>query len=168
MPRPGYIVCSAAGAVDLYTNFVSCHNLMEIVEIVRIRPEEGSPPPASRPVVMRAIAMWIQEAEDAPEQSFEGQLVAFFPGLAEEVILADFEPFSFKGPVHRLIVTDLTISNFFGPGILRLECRIRRAGEATWLAQQGYSLFLKEQFPEPPASPSPQQPAGTLALPPGN
>jgi hypothetical protein len=38
MPRPGYIICSASGALDGYSNLISMFNLIETVEIRPVKP----------------------------------------------------------------------------------------------------------------------------------
>ncbi|SRR5579871_4652450 len=147
MPRPLYIICSASGALDSYTNAIS---LFGIIEYLRFREAEPQADGAvvAPPLSMRVVATWIKEKEDSLTDKFEAQLAVFIEGIEKEIMTTDFPLFSFEVPVHRLVLPELSFpSNLDIPdGLLRFQCRLRRAGEKEWRWHQEYAIQT-EQLP---------------------
>jgi hypothetical protein len=144
MPRPVYILCSQSNAVDKSTNLISFFNLVEELRIAKI--PEGTTPPATRPFTMRVVSVWMNTDDDMPSQLFETEFAVKFPKMEElpEELVFGRSNFSFTTLFNRLISPDLAIETFTGPGLMWVECRIRRAGETEWLARQEYPILLIE------------------------
>jgi hypothetical protein len=142
MPRPIYLLCSQSNAVDRTSNLISFFNLVEELRISQI--PEGAPPGDPRPFFMRIVSAWMRTDGDTPSQVFETEFVVKFPKGAEppEELVFARPTFSFTTPFHRLTTPDLALPGFHGPGMLWVECRLRRAGETEWLARQEYPILL--------------------------
>ena len=174
MPRPGYIICAASGALDQYTNAVSIFNIIEGIRLQTVTVTLGTSAPVSAggdssatpvmptagPIVraesMRIVATWIKEAEDTVEEEFQPRLVGFYPQGNVEVFHADFAPFRFAQSIHRLFVPDTVVPPLVA-GLFRIECRLRRVIEEEWKWSQGYDILV-EEIP-PAAAPNPPAPA---------
>lgn len=140
MPRPMYIICSQAGALDQYTNGISFFNVIESIRGMEVKPPVEGGIAVVAPLLMRLAAAWLREETDTPEQEFESQLVVLAPVSNEPLASVQFPPFRFVAPVHRLVVPQLILSPHaeLVPGILRFECSIRRVGETGWSRRQEY------------------------------
>jgi hypothetical protein len=150
------MVCSEAGAIDRERNAVSFFNVVEHVQLTRIPPGVAALQLAQiRPIFLWVVAAWLQSPEDTSDQHFEFELVLYLPDPPNQdrEIVCGNGRFAFATPVHRLTATPLPVPGFFGEGIMRVESRIRRAGETEWLAQQDFPIALKfgpDQAPGPP------------------
>jgi len=151
MPRAGYIVCSALGALDQYTNLVSCFNIIEEIPVfslpsvptghqVRIT-AAGIP----RPIPLRIVSTWLKEEAEAPELEYEAECVARFPGHVDEILVGRFEKVVFTSAVMRLVVPEwvLPFPMPGGTGVLTIDLRLRRKGENKWLLTQSFPIVLE-------------------------
>lgn len=153
MPRPGYILCAASGALDQYTSAVS---LFGIVETIIFENVQGVPGVVQtiHQVSVRAVALWWREETDTDEIEYQYQLIAHYPQREEPVILAEFTPFRFTQPVHRLFVPEMGFPQHFAPGVLRIEGRLRRADEEEWRWSHSCEILI-QQGAVPPIPPPP-------------
>jgi hypothetical protein len=160
MPRPGYIICSASGSLDQYTNAVSIFGVIESVTVGEARPQPGGTV-AVTPLSMRVIATWLKGDEDAPDHKFETQIVAFVQGREKEVIRADFDPFVFNTIVRRFVLPEVVFPPTLAipAGLLRFESRIRRKDAPEWGERQEYLIVVEQERAVeaavvPPAAPT--------------
>lgn len=161
MPIPVYLICSESGATDETTRLTSFFNLVEKLQVMRLELTPGQTHVIHLPP-LRLSAYWMKEETDAPETRFEVQFIGVFPNNPPEIELARGE-FQFNGPFQRFNVTGLQLTQFFGPGILRIEARLRRVGDEAWLARMNYPILLEELLP-PPVNPTPgEQPRQATA-----
>jgi hypothetical protein len=156
MPKPNYIICSLVGAYDEFTKSVSFFSLLEVLPVAEARADK-EPSPESDIVIARVVMSWIREEGDGQDQMMEAQIVAIYPD-GDEKVLAGFEPFSFSQPIHRHMVPFTMFPRPKKPGSLKLEGRLRRAGEPGWEWRQTYTIVFTE--PSPPAPPKPVAAAG--------
>ena len=160
MPVPVYLICSESGATDENTKLTSFFNLVEKLRVMRMEAQPGQVIRANL-TPLRLSAYWMREETDADDTRFEVQFVGMFPNGPPEIELTRGE-FQFVGPFARLNVVGLQFNQFFGPGILRIEARIRRIGEETWLNRMSYPIVLEEFQPglsgEAAAPPHPPTP----------
>jgi hypothetical protein len=156
MPLPVYILCATSLAVDKETNFVSYFNVVEKIEIRKMEPAQHD---SSRPVVVKAssleiMAVWMKEQDDTPDRLFEVEFAALFPNRPEEFILG-LVKITFSDPLYRIRVKDLHLAQFWGPGILKIEARIRPAGAEAWTNRQSYPIILEDKTEQPVATGEP-------------
>lgn len=156
MPLPVYFICSQSGAIDQATNLASAFNILETVQIAQIRPTTAP----IRPNTIRLLAAWMREESDTPDQVFQVDIFGIFPPDGRELQLGQTE-FQFTLPLQRLFV-DMPLAHFFGPGVLRIEARIRRTGQPEILNTMTFRIILQEaptplaQVESSPASALPQ------------
>jgi hypothetical protein len=155
MPKPGYIICSASGAVDQYVNSVNVFGVYDVVTIKDV-PKEQLEASSLRTLPMRITVAWVREANEDEDATYESQVHISLPGSTKPDILLEFEPFSFKAPVHRLFVPQMRVPPAQQPGELLIECKVRRFGEEEWLASQQYRILVVEEPPSPPPAASPE------------
>jgi hypothetical protein len=139
MPLPAYFICSEGLAVDRDLNKVTLFNVCEQLPIVLVSQLEQAGRMAA-PLPFRIISVWMKEENDLPEVNFEHQIVLHFPQTPEMIIAQT--PFSFTTTLHRIITTPSVLPGSPGPGILRVEARIRRAGETEWIGHQFFYIDL--------------------------
>lgn len=159
MPIPVYLICAESGAIDENTKLISFFNVVEKLQFVRVETAPGQITVVST-VPLRLSAYWMREEIDDLETDFEVHFVGIFPNAPAEIDLARGQ-FRFTGPLQRLNVAGLQFTQFFGPGVLRLEARIRRFGEDVWLNRMSYPIILEEVQVAIPAADlpaAPQQP----------
>jgi hypothetical protein len=159
MPRPAYFACSFAGAVDTYNNSVSAFGMIETISVQKVDPRYMPLVQMfSRPPLFRVVVAWLREQHELADQVYEAHLVACLSDRTE-IVLATFDAFSFTTPFHRLVVTDFALPPVPGPGILVLECRLRKKGDTDWAWGQTYPILLEEG----PTFVLPQLPEGSSA-----
>lgn len=146
MPRPVYILCSRSGAEDKVTGLLSHYHVLERISFTSPMPDQ---PNVS--FCLRVTAVWMREEGDDPEQGYEFQFVLRFPPGGEESIVAE-GTFRFSHPLHRMIV-DTPIARFGGPGLFRVENRIRPVGTEGWSTQHYPILLDLVQFARDGATP---------------
>jgi hypothetical protein len=145
MPAPGYIICSESGAQDLSTNKASVFNVLESMQIAALPPGQMAPA-----ATVRLVCTWIREDGDTDETRFQAEAVLHFPNAAQERVVNPTPiEFAFAGPLQRLTFQGIPITEFHGPGMLYIEVRLRRIGEADWLARHRFPIILQE-MPVPP------------------
>jgi hypothetical protein len=163
MPRPAYIVCSVSGAVDQFNGSISCFGLIETVYI----PNPESPPlPIPKPLFVRITIAWLKEDGDE-NRDYEGQVVVRLPdgqilrtADGDDIVLGGFVPIRIVTPVHRLLVPETGFPQLPGPGLVRVECRLRLTGTEAWTVSQSYPvLFLIAPPTPPPAAPESSAPS---------
>jgi hypothetical protein len=147
MPKPAYIICSHSGAIDQFTNVVSCFNIIEAASM-KLPPESSG-----KPLLLRIVASWLMEENDLPTMSFEGQLLIRYAD-GQEIVVAEFPPFTFTKPVHRLYAQDFPLLGIPSFGIASIECRIRRQSEEEWIGRQSHSILLQAARDDDPPSSS--------------
>lgn len=126
---------------------MSAFNIIENIEIQEVHQEPGQPIKA-HDFRMRVVATWLKEDTDSPKQSFEAEIVALAPKTDQEVFAARFPSFRFSTQVHRLIIPDFSFPTVpLESGFLRLECRVRKAGETGWLWSQQYPIVVVNKVP---------------------
>lgn len=173
MPRPAYIICSRTGALDQYTNSVSCFNIIEALNVSKMETEkveskdEGSPEGKSAVTLpirvqsfgMRVLAVWIKEESDSSKDEFEAQIVFRLENTPIDLMIVGFPNFHFEKRMHRLVAPEVPVPPVPDLGLLLVECRVRRVGATEWLSRQSYPIILEEG--EPPA-PLPLRPMSEL------
>jgi len=145
MPKPVYILCSESGSEDKITGLVSLFNLIEKIQIVKR--EQNEPVPS---LSLRVTATWAR-GEDELDQLFEFETAAYLPPDNDEMMLGKGE-FRFTMPFQRITMRMQGSLVFQGPGMLRIENRIRRAGTDEWFRQE-YPILVEVQVP-PAQTPS--------------
>jgi hypothetical protein len=151
MPLPGYIVCSQSGSEDQFSHSVSAFGVFESID--------GKEAPLNSdgifeviPLSMRIVATWFKSTEDTPETAFQTDVAIFLPGRTKEFVRIEFPDFYFAQSVRRFVVpqfgfpADVEI----GSGFLRIESRIRKAGETEWMDRQEFRILLNEHAPPSP------------------
>jgi len=137
MPRPVYIICSESGAQDASTNLLSLFQVFESLQLNEIPPEDlQSGKPVIIPIpTIHAVAVWMSQPDDPPDQEYEFQMAFLLPPNDAERIVHEGK-FSFiKGkPLYRMVVRGY-MPQLTSPGLFRIECRIRKVGEENWLRQ---------------------------------
>jgi hypothetical protein len=152
MPLPIHLICSESGAIDETTKLASFFNLIEKLQFAKIEIQPGVAQ-AINMVSLRLSALWMREEGDLPETVFEVHFVAIVPNAPQEVDLAR-GTFQFAGPLQRVNVPGVHIIQFYGSGILRLEARIRKAGEESWINRMSYPIIVEETNPPKHATPA--------------
>ncbi len=155
MPRPGYILCAASGALDEYTNIVSLFGIAEAIQFQNVQAVPGIVTTV-RELHVRIVATWFRGEGDADDGEFQAQIVGHFPQQEAPLVLAEFAPFRFVHPLHRIIVPEITFPPILAPGFLRIECRLRRREEDVWNWSQSNEILVLEEAisgPTPPAQP---------------
>jgi hypothetical protein len=143
VPLPAYFVCSEGVSVDKDSNRVTLFNVSEGIQLVptTMLPQliQGGHQ-IMPPTPLRIMSVWMREDSDLPEEKFQHQFLFHFPQTTEMVI--GETPFSFTtARFHRLLSPPL-FPGFLGPGILKVESRIRKAGESDWIGHQYFYLEL--------------------------
>jgi hypothetical protein len=155
MPRPIYIICSQGGSEDKASGQVSLFNVIDKLFLRRNQPNTPPPPPQPGISQIRITASWMRVSGDY-DQEFEFETRMFFPpenamyGVAKGT-------FTFAQDWQRLtnvLVGPLPIQ---GPGILRVQNRVRRKGSEEWVAQE-CPIIVEEVVPPPPPPEPEKQP----------
>jgi hypothetical protein len=155
MPIPIYLICSESGAIDETTKLASYFNLFEKMTISSIPVLPAGQVAVARIVPIRASSYWMKEDTDAPETKFQIQFIANLPNAPDEILLAQGEfQFTSSSPFARLNIEGIQLTQFFGPGMLRIEARVRRVGEEAWLGRQMYPILLEGPVPASSSSSS--------------
>src|SRR5208283_2317000 len=154
MPRPGYVLCAASGAIDQFTNAVSLFGIVETIEFQNVQAIPGVITQV-RVLTVRAVETWGKEEGDADEHEFQSELIGLFPQQQQPVVLAQFHAFRFLQPFQRLIVPEMTFPPIFAPGVLRVESRLRRSTEENWRWRQSCEILIQETPPPTLAPPRP-------------
>jgi hypothetical protein len=160
MPRPVYILCSESGSQDLTTGLLSHFQVIETLNISAV------PFPAAGVVVVpalmfRATAVWMRNADDLPEQEYEYETAFYFPPEgAEQVVQQGKFIFEADKPLYRMIVIGQG-PPLSGPGLFRIENRIRKVGQAEWLRQDYHIPIVA--IPQPPPAVGAGAPHATVA-----
>lgn len=154
MPRPVYVLLANTAASDSTTGRFS---VIEIVDKIAITPlpvpKEGEKVIVVRHESYRAIAVWLIEEDkgDKYEDEYEHGFRFHMP-LAEQPHPAPTGRFSFgkpeRLPFHRF---DLRLEGplpYQGPGVMRLEHRIKKVGTDVWLSQDFPLLIEAVTFPD--------------------
>src|SRR5580693_9354611 len=100
MPRPGYLICSASGAVDEATKLASAFNIVETLHVFPVQPEPNQSVMVNMPP-LRIMAHWLRDDQDLPEVEFEVLFSAQFPNSNAERELTR-TTFRFAGRTQRV------------------------------------------------------------------
>jgi hypothetical protein len=140
MPRPAYILFSESGAIDEHTNKISFFDVIEAFDVKPI-PTDGTPRIAKK---LRAVAVWIKDAEDTPDMVFE---IEFRCTDKDGTVLfgTETDTFSFSGPFHRHILPKIVLDGFTSLGEYSLEARIRRSGTQDWAVRQVFPFVVRHE-----------------------
>jgi hypothetical protein len=115
-------------------------------------PAAGTEAKVSFPrLTFRLVALWMRTDEDQPGDVFEAAIVYHIPDSPHGPLVAGVAEFSFTTTFHRLTAQEMLVPDFFGPGLFRVECRIRRKGGAGEWVSQDFPILL--EFPEGATSP---------------
>ncbi len=152
MPIPAYIICSESGSIDRSkqnADRVSYFDIHEVINIRRVTSHDaqGKPTDIGRPFIARIVASWIRLPDESADVIYEGQMVGRLvdpSGPRGESVIFDFGKFTLKHIAHRLLIPEMRMPSFPGPGILEIECRIRPVGEKGWPFRQTYPIVLVE------------------------
>ena len=145
MPLPAYMVCSRSGSIDEASNQVSAFNIIESFKIFR-KPVKRLDDLTHKQIasgLVRIVTVWIKEESDSADQVFEVSVIGRFPPMGQEVSFGNLQ-FSFTNQLQRVVLNDLLLAQFWGPGVLKFEARIRRVGEEQWLNAQTFPIILEE------------------------
>jgi len=141
MPKPVYIICSLSGTQDTRTGLLSHFHVIEKLQITKLKADQLKRVP---PLAFRMVAVWMQTEEDKPEEDFEYEVAAIMPPAGKK-IPGLHGTFRFSKPLHRITIDFLGQLPFEGPGVMDVECSIRKTGADHWL-KQVYPIFV-EQVP---------------------
>ena len=157
MPLPAYFVCSEGISVDRDANKITLFSVSESMQIIPtelLAQLQQSAHQIIPPATLRIVSVWMREDSDIPETQYEHQFVFHFP-KTEEIVLGQ-TPFTFTtARFHRLLSPPLFIPGFPGPGILKVEARIRKTGEPNWIGRQFFYIELSVVDVSSLLSPSP-------------
>ena len=148
MPRPVYIVVADSGTEDKLTGLVSHFNVLEKISFTK----DQSAAATNRMVLsvglrFRAVAVWMQLNDDAPNTEYEFQMGFVKPSETDfESVHSGSFSFAPGRPFYRM--TLMAQGDFFGAsGILLIRSRIREAGtEQDWIVQD-YPILVEEIKP---------------------
>jgi len=157
MPRPIYIICSQGGSEDKASGQLSLFQIIDKLFLRRNPPNAPPPPPQPGVSQIRITASWMSVAGDH-NQEFEFETRIFIP--PENNISAVAKgTFIFSQDMQRLTNVFVGSLPIQGPGVLRVQNRVRRIGGDEWVAQE-YPVIVEEVIPPPPKPPDPEnQPA---------
>src|SRR5262249_28940938 len=122
---------------DASTNLLSHFQVIETLQISKIPPEAlQSGQPVLVPMVsLLTTAVWMKMPDDSPQQEYEFETAFFLPPDGAEQVVHHGKFFFSEGkPFYRLTVRGY-LPPFTGPGLFRIESRIRKVGEEQWLRQ---------------------------------
>lgn len=134
MPKPVYIICCQFCSEDRTSGLLSLFGVLDAIHIDKVGTEasSGGGLMIVRSSPFRVVAVWAK-ADDETETEYESETRVIFPPEENEWV-AQAGPVAFIG--NRLsFVIELTRLPFQGPGVLRVENRIRRADSAEWSSQ---------------------------------
>ncbi len=144
MAKPVYIVCSENGAEDRISGRTSLFNLLEQIQISKL-------PPDFKGIVFSKVAsiwvtaMWMRESEDEGAGEFEFKISLKMPNVAETIEMLGGS-FAFEKVFQRIMMRLEGPLPIPGPGIMNVQCMIRRAGTSDWLTQE-CPIILEEVTP---------------------
>jgi hypothetical protein len=148
MARPVYIVFAQAYSMDKDTDLLSVFQIVESIQIAPVpEPQEGEKAVFVRWQQFRMVAAWMIEPEkgDRYEDEYEFEFRLHTPDGATH--LGGRGTFSFAAPeprpVHRFPAHFDNPLPLPGPGPMRIEHRIRKAGAGEWLSQD-YPVIVTE------------------------
>jgi hypothetical protein len=146
MPQPVYLICSQSNAIDQATNMISFFNVIETIHIKEVPEEAKTESDNRRLFSMRIVSVWMRTEDDKPDQQFEVEFTVRWQlgdKPPESHVITPVTPFAFTTLFHRFTSNDIAIWQFPGPGLMWIECHVRRAGETEWLARQEFPLLLE-------------------------
>src|SRR6516162_554291 len=130
MPRPLYIICAESGSEDARTGLVSHFNVIESIQVWK-RVDSNSSDQVRLPMLtFRATAVWMKN-EGEPDGEYEFQMVLHLPPTNKELVAQEGR-FSFLGKPFFRIALIAGGPPFEGPGVFRIESRVRRVGAEKW------------------------------------
>jgi hypothetical protein len=141
MPLPAYLICSEGVSIDKDANKVTLFNVSEQIGIIPKAQLEQAGLPAS-PLLLRIISVWMREDNDPPDIRFENQFVLHFPQTAEMIVSQAEFSFLASARFHRIFTQPIFVPGVPGPGLLKIESRLRRTGDADWLHRQFFYIEL--------------------------
>ncbi len=149
MPLPAYLICCEGVSVDREANKITAFNVCEQIHLIDTeqlrrhtaeRAAQNIPPlTMGGPTLVRIVSTWLKENTDTPDVRYETQFAFLFPGQADEIVVGQVE-IRFDATFHRVTTPPTFIPGFPEPGILRIESRIRRVGDADWLHRQFFYI----------------------------
>jgi hypothetical protein len=143
MARPVYIICSESGTEDKLTGLVSHFNVLERIQISKVPSSGPEETILVQTLTFRATAVWMRSEDDSPDKEFEYQTILHIPpDNREQVVQEGRFFFGADKPLYRIVVMG-SGPPFAGPGIFRIESRIRKVGDETWL-RQDYPIEVEE------------------------
>lgn len=142
MPKPLFIIAGQGVTEDKQSNLVTIFN---VLERIKFKPQGlTDTPPAGSYFPFAAIAVWRAEAGDEAKE-FEAELVLLKPPANEPQPLGIIRvTFQSGRPNHRFILQYGGPLPFSGPGVLRIESRIREIGAEHWMSQ-AYSIEIERE-----------------------
>jgi hypothetical protein len=139
MPLPAYIICCDGVSIDKDANKATLFSINEQIPII-LTAQLQQAGQSLAPAPMRILSVWMRESGDLPDTQFENQLVLHFPEQNEVVIANTL--FSFVTTFNRILTPPIVIPGFPGPGILKIESRLRKAGDSEWKCRQFFYVEL--------------------------
>lgn len=162
MPRPIYILCCESMNIDTLTGLPSYINVYDTVT-VNILPVATSQP---FPLRLRASALWVLAQGEGFGLEYEHQFL--FRDPASSDVLTNQSPTAGQSVPVRFVFdrqfyrADAIIQGqpFSGPGIYRIESRLRQVGADQWITQYfplrveviHHNLGPTPNLPSPPAA----------------
>jgi len=137
MPRPVYILCCDSMSIDPLTGLPSYINVYDTIT-VNVVPVATSQPV---PLRLRASALWVLEQGEVFGLEYEHQFLFRDPAASD--VLTNESPTAGQSALVRFVFdkqyyrADAIIQGqpFSGPGIYRIESRLRQVGADRWLTQ---------------------------------
>lgn len=150
MPKPVYIICSESGSEDRLTGLISHFKVVEQILL-----QESPPPVEGKPVVITAMpfqfmVVWAMSDDDRPGDEYEYCHSLFFPPGEKEVSLPGGTIFFEQGKPRYRFAMVLAGLTFKDVGIFKVESKIRRVGEESWLSQTYEIPVIKHSPPSQP------------------
>jgi hypothetical protein len=132
MATPVYIVCCENSLEDRGSGLISCINIFEKFQFLRLQQPSATPTILPQ---MRIIAVWRREAGDE-NRDHEFEMSFINPGK-ETPILLHRGNFVFLSPLYRITSHLLGPPPIEGSGILRFRSQVRPVGaEKPWTTQE--------------------------------
>lgn len=152
MPRPVFILCSKSGVEDKESSLISLFDIVEKLQITKVPIPQVTTQEGPRPPVviqyqpLRIVAVWMALPEDDPQQNYDYSMIVFGPPKGEPIGVEAGGVFRFTKPLHRFTMRIEGPLPMQGPGLIKIESRIRKVGEENWLSQD-YPIIVEEIEP---------------------
>ncbi|MCH8152103.1 MAG: hypothetical protein IH830_06995 [Planctomycetes bacterium] len=143
MPKPVYIVCCESSVEDSRSNLLSFFNVLEKIVIKRTQRGDETKMGLSK-LKFCTVAVWTRDESDAPDQEYEAQFAIHAPPGGVEIVTKELKRFRIQEDkqLQRLTLNFVGDPPIKGPGVIRVESRVRAVGTDEWISQD-YPIFAE-------------------------